>query len=483
MHTFEFLANQFLEEAVRELIRQQALPLRPNRPHINVGDDYVGPPIMGLSTFKAFEQHLLANYPLKFSDTLQIQTREFPNNYIFNFLEAAVNFSYSTLKPDILDSRVVKKVTEELLAILDGDLVEIQALRLLSNITPTQPVLDFGTVRLLAVGTDTLERNSIAIREIPGASRILSQNRRFVYDPPHAWLTTSVKTSTEAIDSARSLISADLSQFQTALCLYKGATVNPHFEVTGAKSIFSPSPVRVDDFLIAPMGNIMKRSLEVDQDDIKPVNQIATWLSKLKSESKEVLATPIGIAISKFNGASSFSNGFERIIDLMTALEALLLGDNGNESIGLRLKTRAGLLLQTGNDPATTIAKDLYTLYSIRSILVHGSTLREQKLGGMLGKISSVAKQAEYAGRLGIQLDLAADRLRDLVRRALLMRLALNAATESPWTLYTDPNLDQLALDPMLVDTLNNSWRKILEEIGATNSIREAPAARLFLSE
>jgi hypothetical protein len=63
------------------------------------------------------------------------------------------------------------------------------------------------------------------------------------------------------------------------------------------------------------------------------------------------------------------------------------------------------------------------------------------------------------------------------------MRLALNAATESPWTLYTDPNLDQLALDPMLVDTLNNSWRKILEEIGATNSIREAPAARLFLSE
>jgi hypothetical protein len=101
----------------------------------------------------------------------------------------------------------------------------------------------------------------------------------------------------------------------------------------------------------------------------------------------------------------------------------------------------------------------------------------------MLGKISSVAKQAEYAGRLGIQLDLAADRLRDLVRRALLMRLALNAATESPWTLYTDPNLDQLALDPMLVDTLNNSWRKILEEIGATNSIREAPAARLFLSE
>jgi hypothetical protein len=483
MKPFEMLANELLTDSVHELLRQQALPLRPNRPHLSVGEDYEGPQIMALGSFKAFSAFLTETYPETFATKRDPDKQEFTNSYVFNFLESAIAMSFNASSQVILNKHAVSKVMMELKEVLEGGLVEIQAMRFLSNVSTSEPEIDFGGIRLMATEKDTFERNSLAVREIPGAARLLSENRRFVYDPPHAWLTKSQRTSTENVNPTRLLLTRELSRYQTALCLYSGATINPHFEISGTKTIFSPTNVQLDDFLIAPMGNIMKRGLEVSRLDIKPVTQIANWLAYGSQVSRDIIATPIGVAISKFSGASSFSSGFERIIDLMTALEALLLKDNETESIGLRLRTRAAILLCTEKDSATTIARDLGALYSVRSILVHGSTLKQQKLANALAKISSVAAQPDFSGRFGIQLDLAADRLRDLTRRAILMRLALNVAPASSWTFEISPDLDELALDPEVGVILNTLWRSTMQEIGANKSILEAPPAQLFLTE
>ena len=483
MDPFELLAREFLSDAVEELIRQQALPLRPNRPHVSVGDDYEGPPIMALGTFKALSAFLAETYPERFASRRDREKQEYTNSYIFNFLESAINLSFDASSQEILTNNAVVKVMAELREVLEGELVEIRAMRFLSNVTTSEPEIDFGGIRLIAASESTFERNSLAVRQIPGAARLLSENRRFVYDPPHSWLTKSQNTSTDTVESTRLALARELSYYQTALCLYSGATINPHFEISGATTMFSPSHVQVDDFLIAPMGNIMKRGIKVHKDDIMPISEIATWLASSNQASNGVIATPIGIAISKFSGASSFSSGFERIIDLMTALEALLLKDDETESIGLRLRTRAAILLSTERDSATTIAKDLGALYSVRSILVHGSTLKQSKLASALAKVSSIERQPDFYGRFGIQLDLAADRLRDLTRRAILMRLALNMAPKSPWTFEISPDLDELSLEPKVGVDLNTLWRGTLNEIGASKSLREAPSAQLFLSD
>jgi Apea-like HEPN len=483
MNPFEMLASEFLTDAVEELIRQQALPLRPNRPHVSVGDDYEGPPIMALGAFKAFSAFLSESYPERFASRRDREQQEFTNSYIFNFLESAINLSFDASSREILNKNSVASVMAELRDVLEDGLVEIRAMRFLSNVTCSEPEINFGGITLMAASEGTFERNSLAVRQIPGAARLLSENRRFVFDPPHSWLTKSQKTSTDTVESTRLVLARELSHYQTALCLYSGATINPHFEISGATTMFSPSHVQVDDFLIAPMGNIMKRGLKVHKDDIKPVSEIANWLASSSQAADGVIATPISIAISKFNGASSFSSGFERIIDLMTALEALLLNDDETESIGLRLRTRAAILLSTENDNAATIAKDLGALYSVRSILVHGSSLKQPKLARALAKVSSVEGQPDFSGRFGIQLDLAADRLRDLTRRGILMRLALNMAPSSPWTFEITPHLDELSYEPELGVTLNTLWRSTMGDIGAANSLLEAPPAQLFLSD
>lgn len=91
-----------------------------------------------------------------------------------------------------------------------------------------------------------------------------------------------------------------------------------------------------------------------------------------------------------------------------------------------RLRFRVAALLATDDDPALALFRDVGLLYGLRSRLVHGGQIQEKDLRKDLGRISTVpAENFDY--RFGVALGHAVDRMRDLVRRAILARLCLAA--------------------------------------------------------
>src|SRR6266571_2303285 len=99
-------------------------------------------------------------------------------------------------------------------------------------------------------------------------------------------------------------------------------------------------------------------------------------------------------------GLNQHGDHYERIINLATALEAILTGgDADTEGIGLRLGTRAATLLWTDSDPGRAIFDDVKHLYNLRSELVHGVRIAEKDLLKWLGAVSVVPEDAPMASR------------------------------------------------------------------------------------
>jgi hypothetical protein len=86
-------------------------------------------------------------------------------------------------------------------------------------------------------------------------------------------------------------------------------------------------------------------------------------------------------------------------------------------------------LLATDADPARAIFDDVNHLYRLRSKLVHGGQITQKELRKRIGLISTVpAESIEH--RFSVALGYAVDRMRDLVRRAILARLCLAAGPD-----------------------------------------------------
>lgn len=115
-------------------------------------------------------------------------------------------------------------------------------------------------------------------------------------------------------------------------------------------------------------------------------------------------------------------------MDLSIGLEAALAGTDKTE-IGLRLRTRAADILATDADPPEAIYRAVKTLSDLRSTIVHGGSLSGKAVEKAIRSVSGAA-----ATRWPAEHDrLALDRWRDLLRRAILTRIALTTAAV-PWT-------------------------------------------------
>ena len=63
----------------------------------------------------------------------------------------------------------------------------------------------------------------------------------------------------------------------------------------------------------------------------------------------------------------------------------------------------------------------------------------------------------------------AVERLRDLVRRALLARICLATGDAPLWRLHTDEGVDAALIDDLQRQTWRNAWRDTLTAIDAIN--------------
>jgi hypothetical protein len=84
----------------------------------------------------------------------------------------------------------------------------------------------------------------------------------------------------------------------------------------------------------------------------------------------------------------------------------------------ISLRTRVAALLATDDDAGKALFDDVGQLYGLRSRIVHGGQIKQKDLRKVIARISTVPEDA--AEHFGIALGYAVDRMRDLVRRAIL---------------------------------------------------------------
>jgi hypothetical protein len=76
-------------------------------------------------------------------------------------------------------------------------------------------------------------------------------------------------------------------------------------------------------------------------------------VDKADVKREGMAATVFDVALGKFNSSHHLENPYETLVDLTTALEAILAGgETETEGLTLRLRNRAAALLATDADPA-----------------------------------------------------------------------------------------------------------------------------------
>ena len=124
------------------------------------------------------------------------------------------------------------------------------------------------------------------------------------------------------------------------------------------------------------------------------------------------------------------------------------------------------------------IFADIGNFYKLRSALVHGGKLKKSRFEKLISGLSTY--QETDGGRTSMAR--AVDRMRDLVRRSLLARLALAEGTNAIWPLDGNTDVDLMLAEPSTRALWRNAWRESLELVGAGKSVAEASPAESYFS-
>jgi hypothetical protein len=275
--------------------------------------------------------------------------------------------------------------------------------------------------------------------------------------------------------------SLEIERFLLALWLLRGATSTSGYEFQGATTSIGPyDPV----LLTEPRGFIgqHKRVAAIASADRAPISALISLVDRAQKRRGDNVIEPLAMAVHKYRRSYLDGAWYEHLADLSTALEATLSG-LAKQDVLLRLKSRAAWLLAVDEDSAEKIFHDLGVLYDLRSTVVHGSALSEKALRKKLDAL--IPDLPDGLGSVGLQLDLAVDRLRDLVRRALVARMCLADGDEPLWPLSPDggPNVDAVLVDDELRVAWRNAWHDRLSVLGAEEAGRPAEPAISWLQD
>ncbi len=113
---------------------------------------------------------------------------------------------------------------------------------------------------------------------------------------------------------------------------------------------------------------------------------------------------------------------YDALMDAAIGCEAALsCKDDDPEGVSLRLRLRSAQLLNTAGDPPQAIFGDVRVLYGLRSRIAHGDDVAPDRLLREADKLSRLNQELMPNPKMHA----AADRLRDLLRRAIIARLVI----------------------------------------------------------
>ncbi len=304
-------------------------------------------------------------------------------------------------------------------------------------------------------------------REVRGAARVWNRDDPRPYAPPHSLLIVREISDDPAPYDVAERLSRRLERFLLLASLLTAGTVQSVYEIAGATTLVARMNPIMNTFRAGWFGGLVRRTVRLSGDQAEAFAAIDQVIDAAEVKREGMAATSFDVALAKFNRSHSEDNPYEHLVDLATALEAALIGaERETEGLTLRLRGRLAALLATDDDPAETLFADVGHLYGLRSKLVHGGQISQKELRKAISKISTVPTATVSEYRFGVAVGHAVDRMRDLVRRAILARLCLAAGPDALWPFAGDINVDAVLADDAKRKLWRSRWHERLDELG-----------------
>ncbi|WP_371662851.1 hypothetical protein [Streptomyces sp. NBC_00280] len=474
-------ARAFIASAFQALEADHVIPTPSFHPYVAVGRDYFGDDVMPLAEYVALESQLRETYPERFSEPLKRRHTEFPSIYIFSFLEACVARCSSDHRFDV-DSPSVDESIDELIAVLEASSYEVVCCRHVSHLATASGNEEVvGDITIVPEPEGFGGLNDRIQREIRGAARGWNRDDPRPYDPPHSLLIARETTDVADPYAAVERLSQRLERFLFISRLLTAGTVQSTYEVSGTTTLVTRLSPHMRDFR-EPRTMLVRRTVRLSAADSAAYEALGKLIDAADVKREGMVATSFDVALGKFNRSYRGGSPFENLVDLATALEATFLGgEKETEGLTLRLRTRVAALLATDEDSAQSLFSDVGQLYGLRSKLVHGGQIRERDLRRIIGRISTVPAD-DVESKFGVALGHAIDRMRDIVRRAILARLCLSVGSEPLWPFAGETLVDAILTDDIRRGEWRLRWHSHLASMGASDSALRSRSAVDFLS-
>lgn len=480
-------SRAFIAAAFDTLSVDRVIPTSVFHRFLAVGRDYLGDSIRGLSEYGALEAQLNDGYPERFSEPLTRQHPEFASSYVFSFLEACI----ARCAPDCRfesDSPAIDESIDELLSVLGTPSYEVVCCRHVSHVTTMRgDEVEIGDVTVVPEQFDrTIRGQRLIYRvldEIPAAPRAWNREDPRPHDPPHSLLITrEVTDDPESYEVAKRL-SGRLERFLLLARLLTAGTVFSDYEVSGTATLISRMGPLMGTFGKGWFDLRVRRTVRLSGDEDAAFAALGALIDAADVKRKGMSATSFDVALANYNRSHTTDSPYEHLVDLATALEAAMIGTQSEtEGLALRLRNRVAALLATGDDPAKALFKDVSELYGLRSKLVHGGQIKERDLRKAIRRVSTVPNDS-VEPRFGVAVGYAIDRMRDLVRRAILARLCLAAKPDPLWPFDGDTAVDEILSDDMERAAWRTRWHERLAANGAVDAARPPRSPVDFLSQ
>jgi hypothetical protein len=475
-------ATNVLNRSLALLVEYQVLPTSRYRPWIEVGRDYEGHLVHG-SEEQSLTKILQAALPGRFTNT--VSSVDSPWSYPFALVEAAVAAATLADEPYEVTSPSVQGVLNELVDKLRA-VPRSTVLRLVSDVDvehsampgqqqdPLGETIEIGGVRVIRV-ENWAER--FIEQQLPSAGYEVERSDVVVSPGPESLI---VATKEGMVDEATRVTEArrQVANLIAAIRLATGSTVHVMVDVAG-----DPNNVRCLHPVITPLRSgglrLVHRPTALSGRDTLGLSHLALLVDTWAADGDWI---PVSIALGRLERSLDTSTPgiVDQVVDLAVGLEAAL-GGNEKTEISLRLRTRAANVLATDDDPSDAIYRDVKTLYRLRSTFVHGGTLSATDAQKAIRSVSGVS----VSKWPGVQYLLAIDRWRDLLRRAILARIALVTAVV-PWpgrTRRGKLDVDELLLRENQRDCWRQHVRTFWTELGLPYAPERAPPAHLAIRE
>ena len=472
------VAGAFIAAAFEALRDEHVVPTPVIHSYVSVGRDYFGDTIRGLPAYQGLERELDSAYPERFAEPHKRRHAEFASSYIFSFLQACIA-RCGRDRAFVATSAAVGESIDELLAVLATTSNEIVCCRHVSHLT-TAGEVQIGDVTVVPEAEESGRLVRRIHREIPGAPTAWNREDPRPYDPPHALLITREIGDDPEPYAVAGRLSRRLERFLLLARLLTAGTAQSTYEISGTTTLVSRMNPLMNTFRRA--GPLVRRTVRLTTAQAPAIVALGDLIDAAAVKREGMAATSIDVALSKFNHSYARESPYEHLVDLATALEAALIsGERETEGLTLRLRSRVAALLATADDPALALFADVGVLYGLRSKLVHGGQIKEKDLRKDIGRISTVPAES-FDSLFAVPLGHAVDRMRDLVRRAILARLCLAAGAPPAWPFDGNTPVDAILSDDAKRASWRARWHETLEELGVGSAGAPPRSAVDFLS-